>query len=99
MSKNPVCGYCTQFRLAGLRGSNTESENSEVIQSRKCKVKKELVREDDNACEAFEMNQYFWCIKSNAWLDFRVCLNRQEKEVEGCVRCKQGKHIKEILDV
>ena len=99
MPKKSICEYCTHFRLAGLRGAKTESEDAEIVHSRKCKIKKELVRANDTACKEFEMYHNFWCIKTIAWLDFRICLNRQEKQVEGCVRCKQGKYIKEILDV
>ena len=90
-----VCSYCKYFREAGTKGATTEAEGSKTVHTRKCKLKKEMVRESDPACESFEFYKYFWCERDVAWLDVKVCMARLEKGV--CVRCKQGKYIKEIL--
>jgi hypothetical protein len=88
-----ICGYCKYFREADSKSANVEAEGSKTVHSRKCVLKKETVRDNDPACENFELYQYFWCDRDNSWLDVRVCMGRLEKGI--CVRCKQGKFLKE----
>lgn len=51
------------------------------------------------ACDTFIMNEFIWCSKNEQWVDVIVCLNRQIKYREGCVRCRQGKHVEDAYHV
>jgi len=43
------------------------------------------------------MEGRFWCRKKNFWTEFSVCVARQDRKEEGCVRCKQFRKRKENL--
>lgn len=51
------------------------------------------------ACSDFIMREFIWCNKNDQWLDVIACLSRQSKYREGCVRCRQGKHVEDAYYV
>jgi len=92
--RDAICKYCKLFQSSDDR--RLIKDGTSLIDYRKCPKAKKEVSDLAEACDQFEMNQVFWCIKWDCWLDVRVCVSRRKKEGEGCVRCSQGRIIGEI---
>ena len=39
----------------------------------------------------------FWCNRNNQFIYAVACINRQDKQENGCLRCKQGQIVKEAI--
>lgn len=86
------CGFCATFH-------NTDSDDRFSNGDRYCPAVKKTVIDKDAICKGFVLNKFFWCVQSGYWLDIPVCMARQEKESEGCGRCKQGEMVYNYLAV
>jgi len=64
---------------------------------------KKFVREmkelslEQTAIEVRKGNK-FWCNKNSCFVHSGVCLSRQTKRKEGCVRCAQGRMVRKTLE-
>lgn len=81
------CSYCTSF---------ANSKEKIDKDTRYCAVKNLYVSRKKKMCGEFKPIDLFWCIKNNYWLDMKTCSSRQMNAQEGCVRCSQGRIIKDI---
>lgn len=59
-----------------------------------CNAFGEQVKGSRSACNNFEMADKFWCDKNDYQISTAACLNRQEHNHSGCVRCRQGNGIR-----
>ena len=94
-----VCGYCQFFYLSEDK-EMIEAQRGRIkryVQHRECSVTKSKVNKDTEACKKFQRAKYFWCKRENNWINMDVCLHRRKIEQEGCVRCRQGKYIEEVI--
>ncbi|MDO9567234.1 MAG: hypothetical protein Q7J15_10890 [Candidatus Desulfaltia sp.] len=55
-----------------------------------CKTFREQVNGNSLACNDFEIADTFWCSKNSYKIYTVACLNRQNHNYSGCVRCRQG---------
>ena len=46
--------------------------------------------------EQIKTKDIFWCCRNMEYIHAKVCINRQEQETEGCIRCQQGKLVKRL---
>lgn len=46
--------------------------------------------------EQIKARNMFWCCRNTERIHTEVCIHRRENEQEGCIRCQQGKFVKEL---
>jgi len=46
--------------------------------------------------EQVKTKGFFWCCRNAEQVHSEVCINRQENEKEGCIRCQQGTLVKRV---
>lgn len=89
------CGYCSSY-AEGRYNKNASASTEDRIIKQFC-AKDRQVESNDNACQLFLMHPFFYCRKNNQRLDISICIARQNKRREGCVKCYQGKILKTYL--
>lgn len=96
MKKGKICYYCTHFH-ADVDSIIARADGEEIIVKSKCPIKNTIITDSDEACNKFNLVDYFYCSKKEQRAQMKLCLARREKKMEGCVRCSQGKYIEEVL--
>jgi hypothetical protein len=90
------CRYCIHYFEGEL--NKTEDERGYKKLSRTCPVISEEVTQDTKSCKEFTKVKIFYCDKDDNRLYMSVCVSRQNKNRRGCIKCKQGKIIRKIMD-
>jgi len=92
-----TCGYCLWFYGAVKRHITIDSENRKRP-SRFCEKVACMITYTTPHCDLFEKTKYFFCKKDSNFLDITVCYGRSESRKNSCIRCKQGKAIKIVME-
>lgn len=92
------CKYCENWLLASKRRVEIGISEGKVTKFRFCQLKKMEVTASTKACGKFTLSKYFWCSRNSNRINVNVCFHRQKMREEGCVRCKQGREVKKLLD-
>jgi len=85
-----TCGYCSGY--ASGRKNKTTGDPDEPVIRQFCN-KNRQADYGSSSCELFVLHPFFYCKRCNQQLDIKVCIARQNKKQEGCVKCSQGKTI------
>lgn len=92
--KDALCKYCKLFQ--GSDDRRLIKDGTSLIDYRKCPKAKKEVADLTEACDHFEINHVFWCDSLECWINVKACVSRHKKGENGCVRCRQGRTIREI---
>jgi hypothetical protein len=91
INKKPkiTCGYCTYFWKA--------KERNVKETTRLCKILKKYISVSSTACGNIELYRFIFCNKNGQMRHSIVCLHNQNKGTSGCQKCRQGRHVKYLL--
>jgi hypothetical protein len=100
------CQYCINWNTAKKTGyiDQEEGEEEENRKSRKaegtrkCLVIGKEIELKTKSCINFQLCSDFWCNKNHNIQNFKTCMNRQSKQSKNCLKCKQGKLIKNFVE-
>jgi hypothetical protein len=92
--REALCKYCKLFQ--GSDDRRLIKDGTSLIDYRKCPKAKKEVSDLTEACDYFMLHKVFWCDGNECWINIEACVSRNKKGEEGCVRCRQGKTIREI---
>ena len=79
------CHYCSTYQQSTIRPDNNGT--------RFCIPQRKMVENDDKICENYQMAETFWCDNTNCWVNFPMCVARQNKEHPDCNHCRQKKDV------
>ena len=85
------CIYCNFYQLSPTRINNED---------RFCNHVQKIIEGKWEICEdGFEPYPFFWCNRNEQRLDMAICVNRQNKGMQECNKCRQKDEILEIRKI
>lgn len=96
---NTQCRYCHYFRHP-VKVKTITREDGKKIATKLCEFKGERTA-TNQACEFFELSDYFYCLKNQQPIHVDACINRKATGKEGfesCTRCRQYEKLVEAIE-
>lgn len=82
-----TCTVCSHFQTGRKRDDQGNTF---------CSLKKKASHQTF-ACADFALHPFIWCRKNAQFYDVKVCLSRQERRIDGCRNCFDGKRIQKYV--